>query len=232
MLPSNHVLDLIPGYALDCLGEQEKRQVAEHLKDCASCKIELAAYQHVVSKLHQAAPLAEPPPELKQKILNSVAMHRAPMQTKPARTGWQQLWDRLQGAAPIWAYASFALVILLGVSNLFMLQRINRLGAQTPSEFRMVSLVGTEKAPKASGLLVMSHDGNTGTLVVDSLQLWLIKDGKRTSGGVFSVSPAGYGALAITAEQPLKVFSAFGITIEPAGGSPGPTGDKVLGGSL
>jgi hypothetical protein len=37
MLPSNHVLDLIPGYALDCLGEQEKRQVAEHLKDCASC---------------------------------------------------------------------------------------------------------------------------------------------------------------------------------------------------
>jgi anti-sigma-K factor RskA len=77
--------------------------------------------------------------------------------------------------------------------------------------------------------------------VVDSLpvldvthqyQLWLIKDGKRTSGGVFSVSQAGYGALAISSPQPLKEFAAFGITIEPAGGSPGPTGDKVMGGSL
>ena len=241
MLSSNHVLDLIPGYALDCLGEQEKRQVAEHLEKCASCKIELAAYQRVVGKLHEAAPLAEPPPELKQKILNSVARQRAPLQNKPAKAGWQQFWDRLQGAAPIWAYASFALVILLAASNLWMLQRVNRLGAQTPSEFRVVSLVGTDKAPKASGLLVMSHDGNTGTLVVDSLpaldeayqyQLWLIKDGIRSSGGVFSVSQAGYGALAITSDQPLKVFSAFGITIEPAGGSPGPTGDKVLGGSL
>jgi anti-sigma-K factor RskA len=35
-----------------------------------------------------------------------------------------------------------------------------------------------------------------------------------------------------TSEQPLKAFSTFGITIEPAGGSPGPTGDKVLGGGL
>ena len=33
----------------------------------------------------------------------------------------------------------------------------------------MVNLAGTDKAPNATGLLVMSHDGNMGTLVVDSL---------------------------------------------------------------
>ena len=241
MLPTNHVIDLIPGYALDCLGEEDKRLVAEHLAQCASCKSELDSYQHIVDKLHQAAPLAEPPPELKQKILNSVAGQRVPRRTEPAKAGWQRFWDRLQSTAPIWAYASFALVIILAFSNLWTLQRVNRLEGNVPAEFRVVNLAGTEKAPKATGVLVMSHDGNRGTLVVDSLpslsadfqyQLWLIQDGQRTSGGVFSVSEAGYGALAITSEQPLKVFSAFGITIEPAGGSPGPTGDKVLGGSL
>ena len=39
MLPTNHVIDLIPGYALDCLNEEEKLQVTEHLAQCASCQV-------------------------------------------------------------------------------------------------------------------------------------------------------------------------------------------------
>jgi anti-sigma-K factor RskA len=96
-------------------------------------------------------------------------------------------------------------------------------------------------APEATGLLVISVDGEHGTLVVDGLaslepswqyQLWLIQDGQRTSGGVFSVSHEGYGSLWISSPQPLSSYSAFGVTIEPEGGSPGPTGDKVLGNTL
>jgi anti-sigma-K factor RskA len=30
----------------------------------------------------------------------------------------------------------------------------------------------------------------------------------------------------------LDAYTDFGVTVEPAGGSPGPTGDKVLGGSF
>jgi anti-sigma-K factor RskA len=106
---------------------------------------------------------------------------------------------------------------------------------------RTINLVGTEKAPQATGLLVMSVDGERGTLVVDGLtplgedqeyQLWLIQDGQRTSGGVFSVNRKGYGSLWVSSPQPLSTYSGFGITIEPAGGSPGPTGDKVLGSPL
>jgi anti-sigma-K factor RskA len=32
--------------------------------------------------------------------------------------------------------------------------------------------------------------------------------------------------------EPLLKFQAFGITVEPTGGSPGPTGEKVMGGEL
>ena len=241
MLPTNHVMDLIPGYALDCLNEEEKQQVAEHLSQCSSCQKELDSYQRIVDQLQEAVPPAEPPPELKHKILLGVQLKRTPEKADEAKPAWQRFWTRLQSGAPVWAYASFALVVILAASNIWMMQRVNRLETTSQAEFRLVSLTGTDKAPNSTGLLVMGHDGNMGTLVVDSLptldetqqyQLWLIKDGQRTSGGVFSVSKDGYGALAISAPQPLKDFAAFGITIEPAGGSPGPTGDKVMGGKL
>jgi anti-sigma-K factor RskA len=240
MLPTSHVIDLIPGYALGCLNEEEELQVTEHLASCDTCRIELGSYQRIVDELHEAAPAAEPPADLKQKILMGVQPKRAAEQPEAAKTAWQRFWTRLQGGAPVWAYASFVLVIILAASNLWMLQRVNRLEATSQADFRVVNLAGTDKAPKATGLLVLSHDGNMGTLVVDSLpvldeahqyQLWLIKDGKRTSGGVFSVTQDGYGALAINSTQPLKEFPAFGITIEPTGGSTGPTGAKVMGGN-
>jgi anti-sigma-K factor RskA len=238
MLPTNHVIDLMPGYALDCLSEEEKQQVLEHLAQCESCQVELDTYRQVVDELHEGVPLVEPPPELRQKILMQVQPKLTPDPIRGSDACLETLRRKMQSGAP-WAYASFVLVILLAASNIWTFQRLNRLEATNPADFRVVSLTGTDKAPLATGLLVLSHDGNTGTLVVDSLpfldetqqyQLWLIKDGKRTSGGVFSVSQDGYGALAINSPQPLKDFPDFGITIEPAGGSPGPTGDKVMGG--
>jgi anti-sigma-K factor RskA len=90
-------------------------------------------------------------------------------------------------------------------------------------------------------MLVVSQDGEHGTLVVDGLpaldemsqyQLWLIRDEQRTNGGIFSVDEEGYGNLWVSSPEPLLSYSAFGITVEPAGGSPGPTGVKVLGGEL
>jgi len=67
-----------------------------------------------------------------------------------------------------------------------------------------VVLQGTSFSPGASGMLVISRDGEHGTLVVDGLppldeshqyQLWLIRNGERLSGGVFSVDARGYGSL-------------------------------------
>jgi anti-sigma-K factor RskA len=114
-----------------------------------------------------------------------------------------------------------------------------------------IALSGTQAAPAATGLIVISLDGHHGTLVVDRLpeldeaqqyqlwlikdgqrDLWLIKDGQRDNGGVFSVSHEGYGSVWLDSPQPLVDYSAFGVTVEPAGGSSGPTGEKVLGGSL
>jgi anti-sigma-K factor RskA len=102
-------------------------------------------------------------------------------------------------------------------------------------------MIATDAAPKATGKLLISMDGEYGTLVVDGLppldaghqyQLWLIRDGQRTSGGLLTVNAHGYGVLEISAPEPLVRYPSLGVTIEPMGGSPGPTGEKVLGGDL
>jgi anti-sigma-K factor RskA len=106
---------------------------------------------------------------------------------------------------------------------------------------RAVPLSATDAAPQATGFVLISTDGADGALVVDGLpplgesqqyQLWLIRNGQRTSGAVFSTDENAYGGTRIRAPRSLLEYSAVGISIEPAGGSPQPTGKQVLAGLL
>jgi anti-sigma-K factor RskA len=237
-----HVTELLPGYALGCLDEADAILVAEHLAVCDDCRAEVIAYQAVVDEMALAAPSAEPPPGLKLRLMDRARPSRPVEFAQPQTSWWRHLTRLMQRSAPAWGVASLVLIVALVTSNLWLWRQLNRPeeGAQ-PGMLHTILLAGTETAPQATGLIVISADGEHGTLVVDSLavlgqdqqyQLWLIQDGERTNGGVFSVNPEGYGSLWVESPQPLSSYSAFGITIEPAGGSTGPTGDKVLGSTL
>ena len=242
MLNETHAIEMLPAYALGCLDAEEAREVAEHLALCPECRAEMASYQAVADKLALAAPDAAPPAALKQQLLGRLQTPRTAREPAVQRSWRQQLADLSQRVWPVWTLATLALLVVLAVSNLLWWQQSNRHEPAVAAEsMQVVAMAGTEVAPDAEGTLVISGDGEYGTLVVDGLpaldqahqyQLWLIRDGQRTSGGVFSVNEEGYGALLISSEAPLSSYPSFGITVEPAGGSPGPTGDKVLGGSL
>jgi anti-sigma-K factor RskA len=230
----NHVFELLPAYALDTLDEDEALHVSVHLVECTTCREALKKYQAVVDQLPLASAEFSPPPRLKQHILQS--LH--PAKTRENRTAKTGFVASLFARAPLWGTISLVLVLLLGMSNLLLWQRISHVEQST---LRVVSMRGTDFSPQATGMLVISNDGKSGTLVVDNLpslgkdqqyQLWLIQRDQRTSGGIFSVDEGGYGSLYIDSPQPLGDYSTFGITVEPRGGSPGPTGNKVLGGKL
>jgi anti-sigma-K factor RskA len=237
-----HVIELLAAYALGSLDEEEAAQVEAHLATCPGCRAELQSYEALAERLALAAPDAVPPAKLKQQILRQLQVPRTEPVKGPRRSWWQWLAGLFEGAGPAWGIASLVLLAVLVVSNLWWWQRANREEPLvTAGAMQVVAMVGTDAAPDAVGTLVISEDGEYGTLVVDKLppldqdyqyQLWLIHDGQRTSGGVFSVNREGYGALWVSSPDPLSSYPAFGITIEPAGGSSGPTGDKVLGGSL
>lgn len=104
----------------------------------------------------------------------------------------------------------------------------------------VVAMVPAEAAPGAQGRLVISSDGEYGSLVVENLpvpeaahqyQVWLTQGKERISGGTFSVNDHGYGVIEILAPEPLMSYSVFILTEEPAGGSPAPTSAVVLEGS-
>lgn len=63
-------------------------------------------------------------------------------------------------------------------------------------------------------------------------QVWLIRDGRRESGGLFHVNEEGEGIALIVSQRPLEEYEALGVTTEPARGSLSPTSPRVLGGKL
>ena len=242
MAVEEHVLDLLPAYALDCLDETETIQVAEHLAGCAECRAELLAYQATADQLVLAAPMVDPPPALRSRLLERIQPSTTSL-PQPQSSWWSSFSHIFRQTAPVWGGVGLLLILFLAASNFWLWQQVNQIRTDTtsPTLMRTVTLTGTAAAPEASGLVAISLDGEHGSLVVDRLpplgeseqyQLWLIQDGHRDSGGVFSVGEEGYGSLWVSSPQPLGDYSALGITIEPAGGSPGPTGPKVMGGTL
>jgi anti-sigma-K factor RskA len=249
-----HVFDLLPAYALGALDDEELLQVARHLPLCPACRAELASFWPAVDHLPLSIPLQTPRADLRAKILQRAGAsaghaHRPappvprplPEKRRETFSDWLRSLVRHPSALAAGALA-LLLVALLAASNLFLWQQVKNLQARVPGDrVQIIDMSGTENAPSAQGYLMVFSGENYGTLVVEDApvlpegkqyQLWLIKDGKRTSGGVFSVNEVGYGTLQITAVDTLDTYPAFGVTVEPAGGSPGPTGKKVLGGDL
>jgi anti-sigma-K factor RskA len=239
MNDDKHISDQLPGFVLGALNDAETVYVAEHLASCHACRDEMQDYQEVVDQISMAAPGSEPPEALKEKILGQIKNRSK--QSQPSGLAGGLLWwpAFLRNAKTAWAAAALALVAILMISNLLLWQQLNRQPAN--ERLLVVELAGTEHAPLASGVLVMSSDSLRGTLVVDGLpplsedqqyQLWFIQTDERENGGVFSVYQDGYGYLGLKSEIPLTLYERFGITIEPAGGSPGPTGLQVLRGDM
>jgi hypothetical protein len=226
--------------------------VARHLPHCAECRVELAGFLATADQLAFAMPLRTPPPGLKDKILNRVSQAPQPVSRPavlsasppPRSRSLRDIFGSLFTSPAGLAFGALALLLLvfMAASNFLLWQRVNDLQARVPpTHVQLVRLAGTAEAPQAQGYLMVFDKETYGTLVVEhapplaqdlQYQLWLIRDGKRTNGGVFSVGKDGYGVLEVWADQPLETFPSFGITVEPAGGSPAPTGKKVLGGDL
>lgn len=242
MTEHEHALELMPGYALGNLSTEESSLVERHSAACPACAQLLKQYQTTVDDLPEAIVMYEPPAELKARILARAAAgaRNQPVQKLDAGRAKWNLAALLPRLAPALGGVGLAVIALLAVSNMLLWSRLKQL--EDSSMLRTIALQGGPAAPQALGTLVISLDGEHGTLVVDGLppldpdqqqyQVWLLHNGQRYSGGVFSVSKDGYGALWVNSPAPLASCQSVGVTIEPVGGSPGPTGERVLGGDL
>jgi anti-sigma-K factor RskA len=234
----NHVIDILPDYVLGILMDVEASHVAEHIATCLTCKAEFTRLQQIADDLPLALAQTSPPRGVKASLMNSIHEGQSKTNTSSQPTFWQNLSQIFRMRLPAW---SLALILVLALGNLLLWQQFNPSNSQTNTPMLVVALANTTDAPKASGTLIMDQHGRYGTLIVDQLpildaehqyQVWLNRNGSRISPGLFSVNYEGYGSLELLAPDPLIQYDSIGITIEPNGGSPGPTGAKVLGNDL
>lgn len=247
MNSETHITDQLAAYALNILDANEAAEVGAHLETCPVCQQELQTYQELVGLMATAVPLATPPPNLKQRLMQEIHQKKrgetaVPPQSPPpitqptpAKTSWWQTVRDWFQQRPVLQPVLLLLVALLLVSNFQLRQRLAE--ADRPAGFGTVTLTGSAETEAATGIIIISANGLQGTLVVQDLpilpetqayQLWLIKDGHPTSGGVFNVNENGYRAVWVVSEDPLASYTDFDITLEPAGGSAYPTGRTVL----
>ena len=240
MSNEHHILELLPVYTLGALDADEVEQVAAHLSHCPTCQAEWRAFQTISDDLALAIEQVEPPARLKQQLMARIGdAETTAVPPPPQASFWQQLTAvfRQHKAIAFSQLVLLSLVAVLLASNFLLWPQENELESRPQAgQMQAIHLNNTGLIPNADGYLIISADGLNGAIILDQLpqverqeyQLWLVKDGERTSGALLSVDELGYSGGRVDAPEQLFNYTWAEVTIETAGGSPQPTGDVIL----
>ncbi len=253
--------ELYLAYALDAVDDVDRQRIEQHTAQCAACAQVAAAYLPVADFLALSVPQYDPPADLKYRVL-AAAMPKAKFApaSRPARIADLGAMVAALFRAPALSAVMLILIVGLGLWNLTLQNQMTQqatfnqqLQADLTRNRALVSIVSyadsqpkhiepTALAPQAIGRVYMASELNTLALIVSDVppqeatkayQIWLIDAaGERTSGGMFTVDAQGRAWVLIRAPKPLGNYSSIGITLEPAEGSPKPTGPKMMGTTL
>ena len=227
---------LTGAYAADALDPGEREDFKAHLRDCASCREEVAELAATSARL--ALAVAGPaPPGLRARVLAEAARTR---QHPPRAASVVSLSERRVAwwRQPASAAAAVLLVVSLGLAAV----AVSAERAADRAEERAARIAAIALDPDAVRTVVPISGGGTGTVVVADgsaafrttglrelaagkvYQLWVIDPvtGPQSAGVL-----GGGGALQ-TVVGGVDSGDGLGLTIEPAGGSPTPTGDLLL----
>lgn len=229
----------IPAYALGALDAEDAAALEAHLRTCASCRDELIAYRATSDNL-----LLGLPPQMPSKALRKRLQGQLPSAKKTDRP--RLTWSLSRVASGI------AILLLLAL-NVFSFLQVRALQSQQArlmeqiengqAALVMLSYPHTQSFPineaKVTGSLLLDKEYNNAVLILRGLpplandqtyQVWLIApNGDRTSAGLIRPqSDLPFISEPLSSTKDLANFVGVGMTIEPAGGSDGPTGSQIF----
>jgi len=240
-MAENHRIfkDNLAAYALGALDAKETSALEVHLRTCDNCRLELADYQHVSTGLLTALPPQKPSPKLRRSLQKRLAG-----EVRPARPGMTWSWNR--------ALITGALVLLIGLNivSVFEVLTVKNEQAELNKQYGSNQTAIAMLAYPSTQSIGFDQNGISGSLLVDknrnmvgvfawhlpptpagkTYQMWLIDpQGERTSGGfLIPDTDQPFVMSIIRSPLPLTGFTGMGVTLEPAGGSPKPTGEKIF----
>jgi len=233
--------DLSGVYALDAIADPAERSEFErHLLRCKECATEVRGMSETAARLAFAASRLAPP-QLRDRVLGAVSRTR---QLPPNVHDHSSLGR--PGLAPRprlgWVAAAACLVVAIGLA--FALLNAERQLQQSKSRAAAISRVLT--APDARAVTKHTSKGGTATVVFSLArhsmlvttaklpplpagkvyQLWLIGPPHTRSAGLLPA--AQHGASPPVVVSGVLGGDAFGMTIEPAGGTKQPTTTPIV----
>ncbi|WP_191298854.1 anti-sigma factor [Lentzea cavernae] len=221
-------------HALGALPEDERAEFEAHLSGCRDCSAEVAGLRETAARLGSAAAQAAPS-ALRPQVLQAIRFARQ----VPAVSEIVTVFSRGQGfrrAAALFSAACVAAAVVAGTHGALSTSTVKPVAGRPHThvgdllaapDLRLVT------ARDAKGTAVTSSSRDEMLVLADGLralprdrvyQLWLVDGhGPRSAG---TARPAGE-VLSLLTSGIEGVGEAL-LTVEPAGGSPGPTSSPVL----
>jgi len=235
------IKELLEPYALGTLEPADRDRVDAHIQSgCDECAATLRELLETGVQLALAAPQHEPPVQLKSQIL-ARAGDKTPADT-PHRGTSAISWV-------ITTIAVAAAIILVFRTNTLKDEVAHLQDALAEAEdvtdllnapgMQFVDLKGVEPNTQAFGKVVVDPERGEAVVYMYRLpqtpkgmeyQLWIMRDGKPTSAGLFTVNPDGTAMIALNDFLEPPDSASFLVTIEPQGGQEVPTGMMYLTG--
>ncbi len=221
----------------------DQASLLQHLAGCAACRSVAGEYMAAAARLPMVLEPVAPSPELRGRLMRAVyaeatqAQERAAL-ARPA-SWWARLWRGLPVSRGFTVAAAAAAVAVIGLATWGATSR----HTTTPTTVA-VALASTPVAPNAHGELTWDRGSNKAVLTATGLpspgsvvaghsvyEVWLIRaNGSAVGAAYLTQGPDGTWSAAIHGD--MATYSAVAATPEPPGGSPKPTGARVIQGSL
>jgi anti-sigma-K factor RskA len=237
-----HIEELLALASVDALEPRDVDvDISAHLATCASCRRAAAAYTAAVSTLPDSLAELEPRARLRRALMARVYGEAAA--TAPARRVplLRRLWQRLPAGRGFTVAAGLAAAaaVVLGIWG-------GTRPTATASPIATIAVTGTTSEPSANGTISYNPQTERAVLTVQGLpgpdaagtpgqhvyEVWLIpSSGAAVPAAFLTLQPDGRTWTAVMSGD-MSRYRTVAATIEPAGGSPAPTGAEVLTASL
>ncbi len=264
----NDLHQLATPFALDAIGDEERRRFEAHLDGCHGCRQTVAAVRETLGDLAEETAVA-PPVSMRDSVMQRIARtpqdaapredasSGSPTPVPPPRQGETHeavpapreavappdapvaddttggdvipLGGRRRWAALVTAAAGIAAVFIAAVLVL---------GGDTAEDVIAAPdarVIEVEAPAGTTASLTFSPDRMQAVFTADDLadpgddstyQLWVIAGDVPRPAGTFV--PDDDGSVQVLLDEEVETGQIIGLTIEPEGGSPAPTGDILV----
>lgn len=243
---SDEMAEAIVAYAFDAIAPEEEAKVAAYIAAHPEAQALLDEYREIVGLLPYATAPSEPPPYLREGVLRTIRAERSRRRFAiplPSRIAFAI------AACLVFSLLLWNIGLQLRVGDGMVAPIATAMTTATGSTSPISDILSRPDlltypmdaqpdAPNASGRVYLTDDPQLAAMAVwhmpqlppdRTYQLWFgLDDQTRVSVATFRVDERGAAMIRLMLPPMSRPYIQCGITLEPVGGSPQPTGPRML----